>query len=149
MGTHPIFESDFDCLTELSFYLENTSNELKTIKFVTDVWFILDMMLNFRTGIFTYHIRKVLEMDPTEIRKNYIKSWFFIDLIATFPFDVLMGMIFVASDTRSDAIVENTKFFKIGRVLKILALLRILRLGRFVRYLHQWEDHLNMNYGFA
>ena len=85
--------------------MENTSNELKTIKFVTDVWFILDMMLNFRTGIFTYHIRKVLEMDPTEIRKNYIKSWFFIDLIATFPFDVLMGMIFVASDTRSDAIV--------------------------------------------
>ena len=36
-----------------------------------------------------------------------------------------------------------------GRVLKILALLRILRLGRFVRYLHQWEDHLNMSYGFA
>ena len=46
-------------------------------------------------------------------------------------------------------IQANTKFFKIGRVLKILALLRILRLGRFVRYLHQWEDHLNMNYGFA
>jgi len=134
---------------ELSFYLENTSNQLKTIKFITDIWFILDMMLNFRTGIFTYHIRKVLEMDPTEIRKNYIRSWFFIDLIATFPFDVSINMVFVASDARSDHIIENTKFFKIGRVLKILALLRILRLGRFVRYLHQWEDHLNMNYGFA
>ena len=122
--------------------MDNTSKQLGTIKFITDVWFILDMMLNFRTGIFTYHIRKVLEMDPTEIRKNYIKSWFFIDLIATFPFDVAISFFFKGSDA-------NPKFFKIGRVLKILALLRILRLGRFVRYLHQWEDHLNMNYGFA
>ena len=36
-----------------------------------------------------------------------------------------------------------------GRILKILTLLRILRLGRFVRYLHQWEEQLNMSYGFA
>ena len=49
----------------------------------------------------------------------------------------------------TDLFLEKTKYFKIGRILKILALLRILRLGRFVRYLHQWEDHLNMTYGFA
>ena len=77
---------------------------------ITDVWFILDIMLNFRTGIFQYHIRfqycllstmvhsmthlrKVLEMDPTEIRRSYIRGWFFIDLIATFPFDVMITLI--------------------------------------------------------
>ena len=51
------------------------------------------MSLNFRTGFFAYHIRKHLEMDPTEIRKNYMKSWFFIDLLATFPFDIFFSLV--------------------------------------------------------
>ena len=71
---------------------DNDNTAMTMIKFVTDIWFILDMMLNFRTGIFTYSIRKVLEMDPTEIRKNYVKSWFLIDLLATFPFDVFVAL---------------------------------------------------------
>ena len=41
--------------------------------------------------------RKVLEMDPTEIRRLYIKGWFFIDLIATFPFDVFFDLILLGS----------------------------------------------------
>ena len=91
---------------ELSFYLAEESEKLRGIKFVTDLWFILDMMLNFRTGIFTYHIRKVLEMDPTEIRKNYIRSWFFIDLIATFPFDVFI--LFIVDDDSSNNLVGKS-----------------------------------------
>ena len=75
-----------------------------TIKFLTDIWFILDMMLNFRTGIFTYSIRKVLEMDPTEIRKNYVKSWFLIDLVATFPFDIFFSLI--VSEDQSDKLAR-------------------------------------------
>ena len=76
-----------------------------TIKFLTDIWFILDMMLNFRTGIFTYSIRKVLEMDPTEIRKNYVKSWFLIDLVATFPFDIFFSLI--VSEDQSDKLARK------------------------------------------
>ena len=137
------------------------------IKFVTDIWFILDMMLNFRTGIFTYSIRKVLEMDPTEIRKNYVKSWFLLDLLATFPFDVFVALTIDPNQSESfvskllgahskyrktqthNLFLEKAKYLKMGRILKILTLLRILRLGRFVRYLHQWEEQLNMSYGFA
>ena len=36
-------------------------------------------------------------MDPTEIRRLYIKGWFFIDLIATFPFDVFFDLILLGS----------------------------------------------------
>ena len=78
-----------------------------TIKFLTDIWFILDMMLNFRTGIFTYSIRKVLEMDPTEIRKNYVKSWFLIDLVATFPFDIFFSLI--VSEDQSDKLARKNR----------------------------------------
>lgn len=137
---------------ELSFFFQQGNQTLAALKLVTDIWFICDMMLNFRTGVFRYHIRKVLEMDPTEIRRLYIKGWFFIDLIATFPFDVFFDLILLGSTEAEDSSKPNLEYsgyFKIGRVLKIFALLRILRLGRFVRYLHQWEEHLNMDYGFA
>ena len=82
------------------------------IKFTTDIWFIADMMLNFRTGIFTYSIRKVLEMDPTEIRKNYVKSWFLIDLLATFPFDVFIGLIIDPSESENFVSKSNFSFHK-------------------------------------
>ena len=82
---------------ELSFFFQQGNQTLAALKLVTDIWFICDMMLNFRTGVFRYHIRKVLEMDPTEIRRLYIKGWFFIDLIATFPFDVFFDLILLGS----------------------------------------------------
>ena len=44
---------------------------------------------------------------------------------------------------------EKLKYMKITRGLKVLKLLRFLRLGRFVRYLHMWEEILNMDYGTA
>ena len=112
---------------------------MKTIKFITDIWFILDMMLNFRTGIFTYHIRKVLEMDPTEIRKNYIRSWFFIDLIATFPFDVSINMVFVASDARSDHIIGKYGMIKHIEINLFKKTQNSSKLAAYLKYWHCCE----------
>ena len=89
--------SKINIFLELSFFFQQGNQTLAALKLVTDIWFICDMMLNFRTGVFRYHIRKVLEMDPTEIRRLYIKGWFFIDLIATFPFDVFFDLILLGS----------------------------------------------------
>ena len=44
-------------------------------------------------------------MDPTEIRKNYMRSWFVIDLIATFPFDIFFSLI--VSEDQSDKLVRK------------------------------------------
>merc|ERR1712131_366007 len=32
MGTHPIFESDFDCLTEMSRYIDRRNNNFKPVE---------------------------------------------------------------------------------------------------------------------
>ena len=99
LGKSPelLFRLKTTIFSELSFFFQQGNQTLAALKLVTDVWFICDMMLNFRTGVFRYHIRKVLEMDPTEIRRLYIKGWFFIDLIATFPFDVFFDLILLGS----------------------------------------------------
>ena len=40
-------------------------------------------------------------MDPTEIRKNYVKSWFLIDLLATFPFDIFFSLVVGGGQTEN------------------------------------------------
>ena len=50
-----------------------------------DVGFILDIVINFRTG---YWDDGTLVMSACTIATRYIKSgWFFFDLIATIPYD--------------------------------------------------------------
>merc|ERR1712070_342064 len=55
--------------------------------------FVADIILNFRTGFFTPH--GDLIMDEKEVAKNYLTSWFFLDVISCVPFDELTsGYVF-------------------------------------------------------
>ena len=51
---------------------------------ISQVWFIIDIMLNFNTG---YSEKGVLIMNRRKIALFYLKSWFAIDLLASFPYD--------------------------------------------------------------
>ena len=49
--------------------------------------FFLDILLNFRTT-FVNHKGEVVT-NSKDISINYIKTWFFLDLVAALPFDFL------------------------------------------------------------
>ena len=49
--------------------------------------FFLDILLNFRTT-FVNHRGEVVT-NSRDITINYIKTWFFLDLVAALPFDFL------------------------------------------------------------
>jgi len=101
------------------------------LRMFTDIWFVFDIMLNFRTGILdSDNSRDSVNMNPADIRRQYLSTWFFIDLLATVPFDEI-----------------GSKMLDVARILKILKLLKLLRLGRFVRFLHKWEEILSIDYG--
>ena len=59
-------------------------------------------------------------MDRCIIAKDYLKSWFVIDLIAILPFEWFVP-------TNGDA-ANMIRFIRIGRITKILKLLKLLRL---------------------
>lgn len=76
-----------------------------------DVFFWLDIVINFLTAYKSYgrivgNLRK--------IARHYAKSWFCVDLIASFPYDLLV-----------DALGESSS--RIGQSLQLLRLLRTLR----------------------
>ena len=50
-----------------------------------DVFFYLDIVLNFRTGFVHGH---ELVMEPREIAGHYLRFWFWIDFLASFPSNI-------------------------------------------------------------
>lgn len=53
-----------------------------------DIYFITDILVCFNTG--TY-IDGTLSMRRKEITLQYIKTWFFLDVLASFPYDLMIG----------------------------------------------------------
>jgi hypothetical protein len=92
------------------------------IELIVDLYFCLDIWLNFRTG----YIDKTGEliMDKALIRRRYLRSWFSIDFIAMLPVNYMVGLITEGS---------GTKTAKILRLIRVSKLLRLARMRRLVR----------------
>ncbi len=53
-----------------------------------DIMFIVDILINFRT---TYvNANEEVVSHPAKIAVHYFKGWFFIDMVAAIPFDLLI-----------------------------------------------------------
>ncbi|KAI3371201.1 hypothetical protein L3Q82_023823 [Scortum barcoo] len=112
---------------------------------VSDTFFLMDLVLNFRTGIVREDNTEII-LDPQQIKIKYLKSWFVVDFISSIPVDY----IFLIVETRIDSdFYKTARALRIVRFTKILSLLRLLRLSRLIRYIHQWEEVFHMTYDLA
>lgn len=125
---------------------------------ISDIVFTMDIFMNLNTGYIdkTGHV----ELDIKKIRKNYYRTWFFLDLIATVPFDIVARILIKWLDTlnqisfgKSDIntatnpngfiqieLLGMLKFFKIFKIMKLL------RVQRLMRQLKQLETLLELGY---
>jgi len=99
-----------------------------SIDSVVDALFIFDLLLNFRTGYFAPDGFEVLEW--RRVAKNYIKSWFFLDVFAAAPLDRLDVVQSVFSMDQN-----AIKLAKTSRVLRVLRVMRIGKLAKMIRIL--------------
>ncbi|XP_029289902.1 LOW QUALITY PROTEIN: potassium/sodium hyperpolarization-activated cyclic nucleotide-gated channel 3-like [Cottoperca gobio] len=112
---------------------------------VSDTFFLMDLVLNFRTGIVKEDNTEII-LDPHKIKIKYLKTWFVVDFISSIPVDY----IFLIVETRIDSdFYKTARALRIVRFTKILSLLRLLRLSRLIRYIHQWEEVFHMTYDLA
>ncbi|XP_068596052.1 potassium/sodium hyperpolarization-activated cyclic nucleotide-gated channel 3-like [Brachionichthys hirsutus] len=112
---------------------------------VSDTFFLVDLVLNFRTGIVKEDNTEII-LDPQRIKIKYLKSWFVVDFISSIPVDY----IFLIVETRINSdFYKTARALRIVRFTKILSLLRLLRLSRLIRYIHQWEEVFHMTYDLA
>ncbi|KAK6317759.1 hypothetical protein J4Q44_G00110500 [Coregonus suidteri] len=112
---------------------------------ISDTLFLIDLVLNFRTGIVKEDNTEII-LDPQTIKIKYLKSWFMVDFISSIPVDY----IFLIVETRINSdFYKTARALRIVRFTKILSLLRLLRLSRLIRYIHQWEEVFHMTYDLA
>lgn len=104
-----------------------TTSDTPPFDRAVDCFFGLDIILNFFTGYQqSASTGGAVIMTPTKIAKNYVSSWFFVDFVSTFPFDLVFSQVYA----------QATNLIKL---LKLSRLLRLLRIFRMVRIINRLE----------
>ena len=112
--TYLIFKIPFD--VGFDWYENSYTEEAWLI--CLDVWFTMDIMLNFKTG---YISNGTAVMHPKKVRYHYLAGWFLVDLIGTIPFK------YFVTDGEKGKSIKLSKFFKIPKLLRISRVLKYMR----------------------
>ncbi|XP_061549262.1 potassium/sodium hyperpolarization-activated cyclic nucleotide-gated channel 2-like [Phycodurus eques] len=129
----------------ITFFKEETTTPWIIFNVVSDTFFLMDLVLNFRTGIIIEDNSDII-LDPETIKKKYLKTWFIVDFISSIPVDYIFLIVEKGIDSE---VYKTARALRIVRFTKILSLLRLLRLSRLIRYIHQWEEIFHMTYDLA
>ncbi|XP_078350361.1 voltage-gated delayed rectifier potassium channel KCNH5-like isoform X3 [Oculina patagonica] len=106
------------------FAFEHTA--VSILDLLVDWMFLADIALNFHT---TYVGKDGEVIDDLKmIRWNYIRSWFFLDLVSSLPYGVLA---FITKDSETNATT----------LLGFLKVFRLLRLGRVARKIDKYLEY--------
>ncbi|KAE8752001.1 hypothetical protein FOCC_FOCC001164, partial [Frankliniella occidentalis] len=134
----------------ISFFNDDLSTRWIAFNCLSDTIFLIDIVVNFRTGIMQQDNAEQVILDPKIIAKNYLKTWFFLDLISSIPLDYIFlifnqfakwkGQSSNSDFSESFQILHAGRALRILRLAKLLSLVRLLRLSRLVRYVSQWEE---------
>ncbi|XP_034072119.1 potassium/sodium hyperpolarization-activated cyclic nucleotide-gated channel 1 [Gymnodraco acuticeps] len=129
----------------ITFFKDETTAPWIIFNVVSDTFFLIDLVLNFRTGI-VFEDNTEIILDPNKIKKKYLKSWFMVDFVSSIPVDYIFLIVERGMDSE---VYKTARALRIVRFTKILSLLRLLRLSRLIRYIHQWEEIFHMTYDLA
>ena len=115
-----------------------------------DVCFMLDILVNFNTG---FYFRGNIIYKRSEIAKNYILSWFLIDVLASFPYSALInesllaedgGNMMSAMDIESrENLMKTPQLLKLMKMARFLRFLRLLRVFKLKQIIYKIEERLS------
>jgi len=107
-------------LFELVYLVDHgTGGPLNAVHWSIVAFFALDLVLNFCTGYIT---EDKIVMSRKKSVSKYLRGWFWVDFIATFPLDMIISGIWEGSGA-----VSLVRFGKVARVLRTLRFLRMMR----------------------
>lgn len=112
------------------------------IELAADCLFAIDIALNFLTAYGDPKTKRIV-VNPKRIARRYLKGFFFVDVIATFPFGLVLS---------HPAIGLTNKIGKVGRLPKLLKFLRaakLLKLARLQQFISRLETEYNIHHGVA
>ena len=103
--------------------------------FFQDGFFICDMFIVFISA-YPDPVTFQPVMDPKVIAVTYLKGWFVMDLISSFPFGAIISAI--------PSLNVNNNLLRINRLPRLYRLVRIARLMKILRVLKKTPFFLNL-----
>ena len=85
-------------------------------------------------------------MEPKEIAKQYLKTWFIIDFLSSIPMDYIF--LIVEESDQVFAFARTGRTLKVIRFFKLLSLFRLLRISRLVRYVNKFQKVFKLKYKY-
>lgn len=107
-----------------------------TVERVIDALFCLHIIVNFRTALVR---ERCLVTDARTIAWTYCKGWFWMDLVASFPFDILMQS--EEAGSKASGGFRLARLVRLGRLVRVASFARMrmssngMRLLKLVFYL--------------
>lgn len=105
-------------------------------EYLVNLVFGIDIILTFMTPIYKGY---QLEIRWKKIAKQYLKFWFWVDLLSVIPLDMMLSPTSGATASIS-TLTRVPKIFKVSRAAKVLRIAKVNRsknqtlLGRIVKY---------------
>nr|XP_014351625.1 PREDICTED: potassium/sodium hyperpolarization-activated cyclic nucleotide-gated channel 2-like [Latimeria chalumnae] len=128
-----------------SFFIEEAERSFLWLTFnmVSDVVFIMDLILNFFTGYTSEQTGSVI-VDPRLIRRCYVRTWFFPDLIAVLPVDYVLLFAKFSGFHRTSSKYGASRIMRLIKLSRVCSLLRLFRFSRLVRYVYFWDQAMSV-----
>ena len=127
------------------------------LDFVIDVYFVVDIFVNFRTA---YYNDGDLICSQCAIARRYVQTWFVLDVSSSLPIEWFLiredGWIFrsaIAEATNTTLIDGGggrtaAQLASILKTFKILKLLKLLRLARLLRYFSGLQVYISDHFAW-
>ncbi|KAL7502499.1 hypothetical protein ACHAXN_000448, partial [Cyclotella atomus] len=131
----------------VAFYWNDEEEEDSTVfifEMLVDAMFAMDILLNFFTA-YTDPSTSLMVTTPKLIAKKYIKSYFFVDLIATLP----LGYILTHSSSTAIKIGKLGRLPKLVKFVRGLRLLKLLRVYKLQKFIMRLEGEYNVHHGVS
>lgn len=121
---------------------------LAYVEFGISLFFILDIcnlqaVVNLNTGFYRFG---ALIMNRRKIGSNYLRTWFFLDMISAFPYSWIADGLFVEEDPNSNEsshIYMAPSLLRLLKLFRFMRLLKLVRLAKVSRMLIQIEDYIS------
>lgn len=109
---------------------------------IIDISFIVDIILNFNTCY--YDEENNLVKDRSIISKNYLKSWFTIDVLTSIPLSIILDK---TANLKTHSYIKLLKIIRLYRLIKLLRIAKLQKTLSNNDLLESFNRYLNIDWG--
>ena len=111
-------------------FIDDATLVSEIVDWGVDALFMMDIVINFMSAVEKAdgsYIHK-----PREIAREYVRTWFFFDLVSVMPFQLLEG-VFIDEDASASGGGSGSSVANYNQLIRLMRLPRLYRMAKIVR----------------